>query len=155
MGVPAKRNRAASHPFGCDSKVKGHGYAGFSSWFHLPRCHFGLCYIESQPFVRVGVPSTSSASIGSASFQLPATAIEPQPFVGSGWSGRRNISGLYTAEDLSLGMQAFRRAAHGHDAHLASVGAPIGLLRLLVWGCHKGWLKSWFGVGVKVGFRVG
>ena len=26
---------------GCGSKLKRLGYAGFSLWFHLPRCHFG------------------------------------------------------------------------------------------------------------------
>ena len=32
--------------YGFGSKLKSYGYAGFSLWFHLPRCHFGSIFLS-------------------------------------------------------------------------------------------------------------
>ena len=32
--------------YGCGSKVKSQGYAGFRLWFHSPRCHFGYLFLS-------------------------------------------------------------------------------------------------------------
>ena len=32
--------------YGYGSKLKSWGYAGFSLWFHLPRCHFGTTFLS-------------------------------------------------------------------------------------------------------------
>ena len=35
---------------GHGSKLKSWGYAGFSLWFHLPRCHFGTTFLSHSRF---------------------------------------------------------------------------------------------------------
>ena len=37
---------------GCGSKFKSQGYAGFSLWFHLPRCHFGSLFLSHSQMGR-------------------------------------------------------------------------------------------------------